>query len=343
MDEIETYVAERAATTAHDRERAANTVLRRIDKVSPWSGERPRLIFGSRSASPSAGHFAGWSKRSRVLRCCTARQRTRGPGSTTDLEQRTLRAVGGELVLPPPRQRVVEIFEAIGRATGHSIGVDVLDFGAGAGRHVAEFRAAGYNALGVDQQHASHTAGSAPAEYLRRVEPPHFTLPFPSGSFDFVFSTSVMEHVLDPGIALTQIARVLRPGGWSAHVFPSRWRPIEPHMYTPFGGRFNNFALLRLWALAGVRNGFQRGLPATEVALRNAQYAKTGIHYTTETEWRLRAQPLFAEVQWAERAYVEATADGISRVSRLIRPIIGMPGMARAYRALHTRVLVLAL
>jgi SAM-dependent methyltransferase len=250
--------------------------------------------------------------------------------------------MGGQFVLPPPRQRVVEVFEALGRATGHRIGADVLDFGAGAGRHVAEFRTAGYNALGVDQQHTSHAPGSAPSDYLWRVEPPDFVLPFPDGSFDFVFSTSVMEHVLDPGIALTQIARVLRPGGWSAHVFPSRWRPIEPHTYTPFGGRFNNFALLRFWALAGIRNGFQRGLPATEVALRNAQYAKTGLNYPTAAEWRLRAQPLFTEVLWAERAYVEATADGISRVSRLIRPVIGLPGMASAYRALHTRVLVMA-
>jgi SAM-dependent methyltransferase len=251
-------------------------------------------------------------------------------------------AMTGDLVLPSPQQRVVRVFEAVGRGTGHSIGKDVLDFGAGTGRHVAEFRAAGYDALGVDQQHVSHTPGSAPSQHLRRVDPPDFVLPFPDRSFDFVFSTSVMEHVLDPGIALAQIARVLRPGGWSAHIFPSRWRPIEPHMYTPLGGRFNNFALLRLWAALGIRNGFQRGLRATEVALRNSQYAKTGVNYPTATEWRMRAEALFAEVRWAEPAYVNATAHGISPLSRVIRPIIRVPGVAGVYRALHTRVLVLS-
>jgi SAM-dependent methyltransferase len=244
-------------------------------------------------------------------------------------------------VLPPPDQRVVPIFEAIARASGRSIGPNVLDFGAGAGRHVAEFRSAGYDALGVDQQHTSHEDGSVESEYLRRVSPPEFVLPFADATFDFVYSTSVMEHVLDPGAALIEIARVLRPGGWSAHVFPSRWRPIEPHMHTPLGGRVQSFAWMLLWARLGVRNTWQHGLDARTVALRNAQYAKTGINYPTAAEWRLRARPLFRTVEWAERPFIEATAR-ISRVSRAIRPLAALPGAPRIYRGLHTRVLLLA-
>lgn len=244
--------------------------------------------------------------------------------------------------LPPPSQRVVGVFEHIARATGQPLraSADVLDFGAGAGRHVAEFRAAGYEAVGVDQQFTSHAAGSASARYLRRVEPPDYVLPFGDDSFDLVFSTSVMEHVVDPGRALAEIARVLRPDGVSIHCFPSRWRPIEPHMYMPFGGRFNSYALCALWARLGIRNAHQQGWPARKVALRNAQYAKTGISYPTAHEWQLRSAPLFADVRWAEAAYVKATRP-VSTASRLIAPALAVPGVQWLYRGLHTRVLVL--
>jgi SAM-dependent methyltransferase len=186
----------------------------------------------------------------------------------------------------------------------------------------------------------SHEEGSVEVDFLRRVEPPDFALPFADAEFEFVYSTSVMEHVLDPGRALAQIARVLRPGGLSVHIFPSRWRPIEPHINVPFGGRFQSFAVMRLWASLGIRNGFQRGLAATETALTNVQYSKTGINYPTAVEWRLLAEPLFSSVAWAERDYIRATR-GLSTVSRLVAPLLPVPGLGRGYRGLHTRVLVL--
>jgi SAM-dependent methyltransferase len=39
-------------------------------------------------------------------------------------------------------------------------------------------------------------------------------LPFPSESLDFVFGGAVMEHVREPGRAIAEIYRVLRPGGY---------------------------------------------------------------------------------------------------------------------------------
>lgn len=111
-------------------------------------------------------------------------------------------------------------------------------------------------------------------------------------------------------------------------------------MYTPLGGRFNSYALCALWARLGVRNSHQQGWPARKVALRNVQYAKTGISYPTAREWQLRSAPLFADVRWAEAAYVEATRP-VSTVSRLIAPALAVPGIQWLYRGMHTRVLVL--
>src|SRR5262249_6449150 len=51
-------------------------------------------------------------------------------------------------------------------------------------------------------------------------------MPFPSGSFDFVLATDVIEHVRDDVAALQEICRVLRPGGYvliTVPAFPSLW------------------------------------------------------------------------------------------------------------------------
>ncbi len=46
-------------------------------------------------------------------------------------------------------------------------------------------------------------------------------LPFPEGQFDTVVSYDVLEHVSDPRIALSEISRVLKPGGTAWLVFPT--------------------------------------------------------------------------------------------------------------------------
>ena len=51
------------------------------------------------------------------------------------------------------------------------------------------------------------------------------SIPFPDATFDIVYSFAVLEHVPNPPALLTEVLRVLKPGGRSVHLMPSAtWR-----------------------------------------------------------------------------------------------------------------------
>lgn len=54
-------------------------------------------------------------------------------------------------------------------------------------------------------------------------------VPEPDQSFDGVFINEVMEHVTDEGATLTEVNRLLRPGGHIVVISPNRWFPFECH------------------------------------------------------------------------------------------------------------------
>lgn len=56
-------------------------------------------------------------------------------------------------------------------------------------------------------------------------------LPFPDGRFDAVLSSHVLEHVIDDRAACREIARVLKPSGWAALLFP--YDPKRPSQEDP--------------------------------------------------------------------------------------------------------------
>ena len=241
----------------------------------------------------------------------------------------------------PPDQRVVDLTVAILR--DYEIHLEpndkVLDFGCGEGRHVYEFRDRGFDARGVDSGRYARLRGERDAALFDVAHStPTYQLPYDDAEFDFVHSTSVFEHVMDYESALSEIARVLKQGGASLHVFPARWRPIEPHMYVPFGARVQHPAWFRLWATLGIRNQFQQGKEAKEVAELNREYSENGINYPTKREIVAVASKFFASVQFAEASYIRHAPGR----TRHLRPLLDVaPGLAGVYRAWHTRVLLL--
>lgn len=75
-------------------------------------------------------------------------------------------------------------------------------------------------------------------------------LPFRDGAFDTVLCTQVLEHVEDPGAAVAEMVRVLRPGGKLIVTVPQAWfLHEEPYDFW----RFTRYGLRALLARAGAQ------------------------------------------------------------------------------------------
>jgi SAM-dependent methyltransferase len=135
-------------------------------------------------------------------------------------------------------------------------GARVLDFGCGAGTVVRLLRDAGYEAYGVDVagwglDQPEFRSGGLPDGALRYYEPDG-RLPFDDDSFDVIVSDQVLEHVVGLEHVVSELERVLKPGGVIYHHFPSRRVIREPHIGTPFAHRLPN-GRLRLYYAAALR------------------------------------------------------------------------------------------
>jgi SAM-dependent methyltransferase len=98
---------------------------------------------------------------------------------------------------------------------------EVLDVGSGTGSNLRMLRDLGFpNAVGLDSSEDAirfcADKGLAPVRYGDIC-----AMPFDSDSFDLVLATDVIEHVEDDGLALREVARVLRPGGKAIVTVPA--------------------------------------------------------------------------------------------------------------------------
>jgi ubiquinone/menaquinone biosynthesis C-methylase UbiE len=79
-------------------------------------------------------------------------------------------------------------------------------------------------------------------------------LPYPDNCFDLILSNEVIEHVQDDRAAITEMVRVLKPGGCLALFCPNRWYPVETHgIYWRGEYHFGNIPLVN-YLPDGLRN-----------------------------------------------------------------------------------------
>jgi SAM-dependent methyltransferase len=137
-----------------------------------------------------------------------------------------------------------------------ALGGRVLDYGCGAGKIVSLLRSRGVDASGCDVfyeggDYSVDVPGDMFGTVIRRMEGNR--IPFDSASFDWVINNQVLEHVPDLDVVVSEIRRVLKPGGFVLSVFPDRgvWR--EGHCGIPFLHRFRRGSRLRVWYGAAMR------------------------------------------------------------------------------------------
>jgi SAM-dependent methyltransferase len=112
--------------------------------------------------------------------------------------------------------------------------VEVLDFGCGWGGETIWLAERVSRVVGVDPdprsiEQARAALARSGARNCAFECAPDGRLPWPDESFDAVFSTDTLEHVMDLDVAFAELWRVLRPGG----VLLSRFGPLfcSPHGY----------------------------------------------------------------------------------------------------------------
>ena len=145
-------------------------------------------------------------------------------------------------LLPAPLRRYVYGFEtmiedAVTRlAESLPEGARVLDAGAGEGQYAHHFPRQRYTGvdLGVGDTDWNYAGLDAVADLS--------ALPFPDGTFDAALNIVTLEHLREPGRALREMSRVLKPGGVLLLIAPHEWEvhqaPHDYFRYTCHGLRF---------------------------------------------------------------------------------------------------------
>ena len=222
-------------------------------------------------------------------------------------------------------------FERLDVRPGHRL----LDLGCGAGRHAFEALRRGATVIPLDAD-ADELANvrAVAGGMLAAGELPFganggavngnaLALPFPDGSFDRIIAAEVLEHIWADEGALTELMRVLRPGGRIAVTVPTRfpericWALDSRYHDTP-GGH------IRIYR--------QRDLESKLTAAGLAPWASHHAHALHSPYWWLRCAVgvEHADDAWAVRRYHDFLVWELTnrppwtrRLDRVLNPVLG--------------------
>lgn len=100
-------------------------------------------------------------------------------------------------------------------------GAQILEIGAGTGQQALELQRRGFDVTAIEIPDSNYAANRV----YPIVDYDGRHIPLPTGRFDVVFSSNVLEHVPDLKQMHAEIRRVLKPSGICIHVLPTHaWR-----------------------------------------------------------------------------------------------------------------------
>jgi len=156
---------------------------------------------------------------------------------------------------PALRQSVETRLHRIRSVADVSAGSRVLEIGSASGLGLAAFNELGFRAYGVEPWDQARKNSEEIAAHLRqdyevrdgRAE----SIPYDDAYFDFVYANSVMEHVEDLEKSISEISRVLKPGGVFWFLTASSMSPFQQEIrgFPAFGWYPNSMKLkIMEWA-----------------------------------------------------------------------------------------------
>jgi SAM-dependent methyltransferase len=135
----------------------------------------------------------------------------------------------------------------------------VLDYGCGEGQTIALARSRGLDIWGADTFDgfwAGWTESLLPSsrDRVRRIE--NGRADYPDNHFDLVISNQVLEHVSDPEAVISDMHRMVKPGGSLIAAFPMVETWYEGHVGLYWAHRFKPAAARRAYLDFSCRLGF---------------------------------------------------------------------------------------
>lgn len=118
--------------------------------------------------------------------------------------------------------------------------------------------------------------------------------PYPDHSLDVIISNQVLEHVFDQPFFFQQVARCLKPDGFSVHLFPLKNVIYEDHVGIPLAHRIPRPGWIRLMSRIGFFNERRANrlpkIETDEFGRRAADYIKNYTTYVGQSELRKIAE-----------------------------------------------------
>jgi SAM-dependent methyltransferase len=210
-------------------------------------------------------------------------------------------------------------------------GVQVLDAGCGSGRTLQDLVAYG-QVSGIElHEEAARVARSRGHGEVRigRLE----ELPWADASFDLITCLDVIEHTPDDRMALAELHRVCRPGGWllvTVPAYPALWSLHDEanHHYRRYSrAALRSAAVAAGWTVTRL-SSFNSVLLAPAAAVRLAQ-RRSGAHNGDSNDLAIGPAwlndvleaPLALEARWLARG--RTLPFGLSLVAVLRRSPLG--------------------
>ena len=156
----------------------------------------------------------------------------------------------------------------------------ILDVGCGRGDFLEAFQTQGLEASGIDREPSA--ASVAPSVAVKYCDLEKDTFPFADGTFDVVFSKSVLEHLFNPEKFLLECRRILKPGG--------RIVLMTPDWVSQMKIFFDDYSHRQPYTVTGVKDVLD---------IFGFKETQAGLFYQLPVLWRYPALKILSRIlQW---------------------------------------------